>query len=240
MDLNSVTQNNHEIITDSAIHVCVVDDDQLVAELLADFLMASKKIAGATTLGGTPNIEQAIQALPHPPNILLADIHMKNANGISLVQQIKAYFPSMKLILLSSQYQLQHTGFLVKMGFAAMLSKEVPKADVLSAICAVWKNDVCLTKAQLAALGKQVSPKAPKLPTHPKEVLTVREQEVLRLVCHQHTSKEIADKLCISTKTVEAHKSSIFLKTNVKNSAGLVIYAIQMEFINPADVPLYL
>ena len=72
---------------------------------------------------------------------------------------------------------------------------------------------------------------------HPADQLSKREVEVIQLICQQLTSQEIADRLFVSIKTIETHKSNIFLKTGVRNVAGLIMYSIQKGIVDPDEIP---
>ncbi len=84
----------------------------------------------------------------------------------------------------------------------------------------------------------QISSKAVQPVIETENSLTDREIEIIRLLCQQKTAKEIGDQLFITQRTVEGHKSNIFIKTGVKNIAGLVIYAIQRGLIRVEDLPV--
>ena len=87
-------------------------------------------------------------------------------------------------------------------------------------------------------LREQISHKSPKPTLIEKNKLTEREVEVLKLICFQKTAKEIGEKLFITPRTVEGHKNNLFIKTEARNIAGLVIYAIQNNYIEPNEIPL--
>ncbi len=88
---------------------------------------------------------------------------------------------------------------------------------------------------QLDVIKEQLSSKIPKPSLKTQELLSQREIEVLKLICLQHTAKEIGDKLFITQRTVEGHKNRIFLKTGVKNTAGLILFCVQHQLIDPND-----
>ena len=83
----------------------------------------------------------------------------------------------------------------------------------------------------------QLSSKSRRPILDPKNLLTERELDVLKLICRQKTAQEIGKELFVAKRTVEGHKNNLFAKTGTKNMAGLVIYAIQNELINIKDIP---
>jgi DNA-binding NarL/FixJ family response regulator len=88
---------------------------------------------------------------------------------------------------------------------------------------------------QIEVMRSQIATTAPAPVLSTEEALTDREVEILQLICKQFTAQQIADKLFITKRTVEGHKSNLLLKTSAKNTAGLVIYAIQKQIINIDD-----
>ncbi|WP_228453102.1 response regulator transcription factor [Chryseobacterium sp. CH1] len=84
----------------------------------------------------------------------------------------------------------------------------------------------------------QLSNKLPQFHAYSKDDLTEREVEIIRLICQQQSTREIADNLFISPKTVETHKTNLMIKINVKNMAGLVIYAVQNNIVDAAEIVL--
>ncbi len=87
-------------------------------------------------------------------------------------------------------------------------------------------------------LRQQIKTTTPQLHLDPKDELSKRDLEVLELICQQYTAKEIAERLFISTKAVEARKSNLLFKLNVRNTAGLIIAAVQRGLVDPNEIML--
>jgi DNA-binding NarL/FixJ family response regulator len=101
-----------------------------------------------------------------------------------------------------------------------------------TAIIEVHSKGYYFLEEQVEVMRTQISSNAPSPNLTSAEALTERELEILQLICQQCTAQQIADKLFITKRTVEGHKSNLLLKTSAKNTAGLVIYAIQKKLIN--------
>lgn len=221
------------------IPVAIADDDQLIAQLLSGFLKNSGKYDILFTV---PDGEELIGRLTHSekniPEILLLDLKMKGMNGIESIQHLKKYFPSIKIIVISSYYQDSFMGFLFKTGASAFVPKEISPEYLMHIIDTVYRQGIFFTEEQLVQLRTQITSKTPKPMLNEESELSTREIEVLKLICQQKTAKEIGELLFISPKTVEGHRNSLFVKTGVKNVVGLVIYALQHNIIGIDDLPV--
>lgn len=220
------------------IKVAIVDDDSLVVQLLAQYLEQAKKSQFEvlfTANSGNVFIEKLTSDLYEEVDIILLDMRMRDGDGISVLEQLKQLTTNAKIVVLSSYYKDAYVGQMINLGVHAFLPKEIDKEELISIIEETYHKGHYFSKTQLTSLRNQIAPKAPKLHIQPKDTLTARELEILQLVAQQYTTREIADKLFISHKTVEVHKSNLLSKTGTKNTAGLIIYAIHHQLINPDD-----
>jgi DNA-binding NarL/FixJ family response regulator len=220
------------------INIAIVDDDKLVVQLLNDFLNQENEIiVSMTAFSGNAFIEQ-LETCKIEPDIVLLDLRMNDGDGLETLHTITKLYPLLKIIVLSSYYKASFLGTMLKAGIHAFIPKETDKKELLFIINQVYIHDHYFTSAQVNVLRNQITHKAPKMQVQSKDVLSKRELEVLILICQQYTAKEIAEQLFVTTKTIEAHKSNLLLKTGVKNTAGLIIYAIQNELVNPNTIVL--
>jgi len=219
------------------INLAIVDDDKLITKLLSDFLIAQKGFEILFTALSGPEFLSTIEQSESIPDILLLDLNMKEMTGIELTKIIRKKYPSIKIIVISSHYKSNFTGFMIKTGVAAFLPKGISPYDLSEIIETVYAKGVYFLDEQVDVLRSQLSSKTPKPILDPKNLLTERELEVLKLICRQKTAQEIGKELYVTKRTVEGHKSNLFAKTGTKNMAGLVIYAIQNEILNIKDLP---
>jgi len=222
----------------NTIKLGIVDDDLLMVQLLTDFLKTSTRIdVCLTALSGNEFLEK-IERQEESPQIVLLDLRMKNGNGLEILDTLQKQSNAIKIIVLSSFYRSSFIGQMLKLDVAAFLPKEIDRMELVTVIETVDEKGYYFSGEQMDVLRAQVSPKAPKINLDSKHALSVREREVLELLCVQCTTQEIADKLFISPKTVESHKSNLMVKAGVKNMAGLVIYAVQHQIIDANEIIL--
>lgn len=218
------------------IKISLVDDDKLVVELMKEFLSNQQSFLIVSTFHSGNSVIDALKENSTYPDIMLLDLRMKDGDGMEVIDVVTKDYPTIKIIVLSSYYRDSFLGQMLKKGVHAFIPKETDKNELVKIIHEVYEKGHFFTIGQISTLREQVSSKIPQLNINSKDALTEREIDVLKLICNQYTAKEIAEKLFISAKTVEAHKSNLMLKTGVRNTAGLIIYAVKNKIINANDI----
>jgi DNA-binding NarL/FixJ family response regulator len=211
------------------IRVLVADDHVLVRagirsliESLDDMEVVAETGDGREALG---LIEQ------HRPHVALLDIAMPGLNGIEVTSQIAARAPATKIIILSMHANDEYVRRALGAGAAGYLLKDTGVSELEVAIRAVSQGETYLSPA--------VSRRVVEGYVHPTgasselDRLTSRQREVLQLVAEGHTTKEIAQRLKIGVRTVEAHRAELMERLDIHDIAGLVRYAIRMGLITP-------
>lgn len=221
------------------ILIAITDDESLIAKLLEDFLNESEGYKVLFTANDGGDLIAKLNSIPILPDVLLLDLKMKKMNGIETTQHLKTNFPSIKIIVISSYYQNSFVGFIFKTGASAFLPKGISPVFLKEVIDTVYHKEIHFTNVQIDKMRENISSKAPKPALSDFSELSQREIEVLKLISMQKTAKEIGEMLFITVRTVEGHKSNLFIKTGAKNIAGLVIYAIQHNIININDLGSY-
>lgn len=220
------------------IRIAIVDDEVLIVQLLEDYFRKSETIQVVLkAYDGSELIEQ-LSGLPaeEHPDLVLLDLRMKEMDGVETTTVLKDRFPEVKIIVMSSHYMSTFMGYMLKTGVNAFIPKEISPNFLTTVIHSVSQHGYYFSEEHISVMRTQIAPKVPKPKLTKQEVLSERELEILKLICQQLTSQEIADKLFIARRTVEGHKGNLLLKTSVKNTAGLVIYAIQNNLINPDEL----
>lgn len=152
-------------------------------------------------------------------DVLLLDIHFGKQDGREIIGEIKQLAPQMKIIALTSHSDSTTIKSSINAGFDGYLLKIDSRKDIEKALKTVSNNEKYFSsKTQQTFFEMNTSQK--------KIELTEREKEVLQLIVHEKTTKEIAEQLCLSEKTIETHRASIMQKLEVKNIAGMVKKAI--------------
>lgn len=220
------------------IQLAMVDNDELMVNLLSDYFNQNTSINPMFIAFSGFQFLDKMEQISEYPDVVLIDLKMENGSGLDVLKAMSQLNYDCKIIIMSSYYNSSYMGQMLKLGCDAFIPKEIDPEELVEVIQQVHYKGHYFTEDQIYNLRKQVSPKSPKLHLSSKESLTERELEVLELLCQQFTSKEIAERLFVSVKTIEMHKSNLLLKTGVKNSVGLVIYAVQNKLVNPDDLIL--
>ncbi len=220
----------------SKITVGIVDDDRLFVQLLKNHINTTKDYhVVQTAASGNQFLNDVSAAVPQ---ILLLDLRMSDGDGLEVMSALARRKTEIKIIVLSSFYRRSFMGQMLKMGAHAFLPKEIELDDLIRVLDAVHYYGHYFSNEQVELMRSQLSNKLPEFHSFSRDDLTDREVAVLKLVCRQLNTKEIADTLYISPKTVETHKSNLMVKACVKNSAGLVIYAVQNNIVDAHEIVL--
>lgn len=221
------------------IKLAILDDDYLIVTLLKSFFNqnnAVKVVFDATD--GYQLYKYIDQDDVESIDILLLDLKMKTVDGLEVLKQVKVKKPELKVIVISSHYQDNSIGFMVKEGVAAFLPKGISPFELIDIIKQVYTTGFYFNKNQIDILREQISAKVPKPLPETDEFLTDREKEIIKLLCQQKTAKEIGEVLFITQRTVEGHKNNLFSKIGVRNVAGLIVYALQKHIVTLEELPL--
>lgn len=218
-----------------AIKVAIADDEALIVLLLSDYLTKQKGMQVLFTANDGNQIVDRFAEADVLPDILLLDLQMGETNGIDAAAVLKQKYHDLKIVVVSSHYKKMFMGYMFKLGVNAFLPKGIAPDILADAVEAVYTQGYFFMEEQIEVMRSQIATTAPAPVFSTEEALTDREVEILQLICKQFTAQQIADKLFITKRTVEGHKSNLLLKTSAKNTAGLVIYAIQKQIINIDD-----
>ncbi|MAN01896.1 MAG: hypothetical protein CMI36_15710 [Owenweeksia sp.] len=216
------------------IKIVMADDEELFLNGLKALLEKDKKLQILFTANDGEELLEKLEGAVEKPHIAVVDLRMKKKDGIATTEQLKKLCPELKIIILSSHYRETFVGYMLKLGVNAFLPKDINPDLLQEVIAQVQARGLYFTDDQLKGLQEQLSSgsgmKAP--PTTDSHELTGRETEILQLICEQYTNAEIAEKLFISIRTVEGHRNNLLLKTEAKNTAGLVLFALAHNLID--------
>lgn len=222
----------------SQIQLALIDDDVLMTELLQEYLSGIPDLNVLFTADSGDALLEKLETADPLPDILLLDLKMEGKSGMEVMEIVRNRYPSMRVMAISSFYKDAYLGFMLKTGAAAFVPKGILPSELVTIIRQVYAQGFHLSEAQLDQLKMQLAGNLLSPELEEGRLLSEREVEIVRLICEQKTAKEIGEHLFITQRTVEGHKNSIFAKTGAKNIAGLVIYALQTQIINPANLPL--
>ncbi len=160
-------------------------------------------------------------------DILLLDINMPNLNGTETFDILKVEFPEVKVIMLSMYYEALFIAEFFAKGSRAYLDKNCSFETMLEAIFSVHDQGYYFNENISKILLHQLIHSEDINPIFSDDSLTKKEMEVLLLICQEKSNSEIAEILFKSIRTIEGYKARIAIKTNARNSVGMVIYAIK-------------
>ena len=214
----------------AGIRVLVVDDHAIVREGICSLLSRRKDFE---IVGQAADGRQALmQVAAHQPDVVLMDIAMPEMNGLEATREIIKAFPATRILVLTQYENKEYVVPLLRAGAAGYILKRARANELVEAIRAVHADGVYLPNhlahTLVNALANSDSESNDKQST-----LTEREQEVVRWVSEGLSSREIADRLSISAKTVDTHRANIMKKVGVHNAAELIRYAIREGLVSP-------
>jgi len=171
------------------------------------------------------------------PDLVVMDISLPKLGGIEATRQIKKNHPEIKVVMLTIHSQESYVYKALEAGASAYLLKETAAEALLEAIDKVLRDEIYIS----SALPRDILENYQKMVSSGKNIdefsrLTNREKEILQLIAEGLTSKEIAENLYISVKTVENHRANIKKKVDIHDTAGLVRYAIRIGLVEPGPV----
>lgn len=209
------------------IEIAITDDHTIVIEGIRTMLKSNKEIE---ILQSFTNITDTLNGLDKNIKVLLLDINLPDGNGITACKDLLQKFPNLHIIALTNFEDVSFIKQIIKNGAMGYLLKNTGKNELVTAIKTVLEGERYLPQnIQEMLLNESLGKSAPSSFFVPK--LTSREKEILDLIIKEYTSEEIADKIFISIKTVESHRSNLIQKLGVKNSAGLVRVAFEKGLI---------
>ena len=167
------------------------------------------------------------------PDVILMDIKMPELDGIQTTACVKRLYPHIKVLALSMFNEDKYIVDMMKAGASGYLLKNAEPEEIIEAISTVYYKDYYFNEHLSVTLIKQLSAGSKSgSVAHYRVDFNEREVEVLKLVCQEHSNQEIADKMCLSVRTVEGYRARLFEKTKSKNMVGLVIFAIKTGVIS--------
>ena len=187
-------------------------------------------------VGEAVNGLEAIQAVEKKlPDLLIQDISMPKLNGLSVIRDLKSRYPETKIIVLTVHDNEEYLKEVFRAGANGYCLKKGDFNELLMAIDNVMRGKPYVSPSITQPLLDHYLNKNIEdgMSSTAWDALTHREKEILKLVGEGYKNKEIAEFLCISTKTVEKHRSNLMTKLNLHNSAALTAYAIKMGLVIP-------
>lgn len=163
----------------------------------------------------------------HQPDIILMDIKMPLMDGLEATALISEKYPQINVIALTMHEEIGYFNKMIDAGAMGFLLKKTNKDELEKAIKTVMDGDNYFSQEFITSINKHTMPKRAS-----NIQLSVREKEVLDLICKGHSNVEISKFLGISQRTIDGHRSRLFEKTGAKNAPNLVLFAIKNGLIS--------
>lgn len=206
------------------IKVVIVDDHPLVINGVIDMLSSCEHInILATYLNGRSAIEGIRK---EQPDVVILDIQMPDIRGEEVVLILMQEFPALRILALTNFDNTLYASNMMKNGAMGYLLKNTNKETLIQAIETVYEGDKFVSdemNTRLDEFQERVKSKS-----HVKNSLTPREIDILRLLTAGKSNQQIADELFLSKRTVENYRLNLTFKLDLKNTAALIKYAIEM------------
>ncbi len=217
------------------IKVAIVDDQNIFRESLSSLIHSVPIFKLVTEAAdGIQLLEKLKKTLTELPDVLLMDMNMPGMNGIELNEQLKLSYPNIRVIVLSVHTQDKLITKMTAAGIAGYLAKNCDKKELILAIKSTYNTGFYINKQVLMAMQEtsRLRDKNFKAMDMLPMELSEREIQILKLICKEQSSAEIATHLFLSIRTVEGHRNNLLLKTQSRNTAGLVLFAVRHQLFD--------
>jgi two-component system, NarL family, invasion response regulator UvrY len=210
----------------SPIKVALVDDHKLFRKGMVELINA---FTGYRVIWEANHGKELIEKVSkeESPDVVLLDITMPQMDGYETAQWLKVHFPKIKILALSMYDQEDSIIRMFKSGATGYILKDAEPSELKAALQEMASKGFffspLVSNAFLNSMYKETQENKPTQ----QVTLSGRETEFLKLACTELTYKEIADKMCLASRTIDGYRESLFEKLGVKNRVGLVLYAIK-------------
>ena len=218
-------------MTDSGIRILLADDHALVRRGVRMILEAKPDLTVVAEAGD--GAEAVALARTHQIDLAVLDVAMPRMTGLQAARELTRRHPQLPVLMLSMYDNEQYFFEALRAGASGYVLKSVADQDLINACRAAVRGELFIYPGVLTALMRSHLQRLRLGETPPENVLTPREDEVLKLIAEGHSSKSIADDLTISPKTVEHHRANILQKLGMRDRTELTRYAIRVGLIEP-------
>ncbi|TCC99001.1 response regulator transcription factor [Pedobacter psychroterrae] len=211
------------------IRIAIADDHKIFRTGLIAVLKDVDEFNVVLEAGsGTELIEQIAT---EKPDLILMDIKMPDMDGLQTTLYIREHFEDIKILVISMYHENKYIIDMMKAGANGYLLKNAEPKEIIQAINTVYHTGFYFNQPMSGTLMKDLLGLQPSSSSQSEAVLNEREIDVLKLICEERSNVEIADKLCLSVRTVEGYRTKLFEKIGSKNIVGLVLYAVKQGIV---------
>jgi len=221
-----MSQKQQQLSTDRhQVKIIIVDDHPIVREGLVNLIKEEKDLE---ICGQAEDAQQAIQSIKElKPDVAIVDISLKETSGLILIKDIKNHFPNVRVLVLSMHDESLYAERALRAGAMGYVMKQVGTENLVSAIHQVMNGQIYLSDALTSKLLHRMVDGEYKPGASPLECLSDRELEILNLIGQRYGTRQIAENLHLSIKTIETYRDRIKKKLDLADAAELLHYAFQ-------------
>lgn len=216
------------------ITILIADDHALIRTGIATLLQSNPEFV---VVGEATDGSEAVEMVGRiHPDVALIDLAMPKMNGIEATRQIRERYPETKVLVLTMHENDEYIYQILKSGAGGYVLKDSSREELCNAIRAVAKGEKFFSSRVSEIMVESFVKRRESLPDEHSSAeipLTKREKEILSLVAEGLTNQQIADKLFISPRTVDTHRTNIMQKLDLHDVASLVRYAIKHGLVRP-------
>jgi len=213
------------------IKIILVDDHEIVRDGIKSLLLNNENIEIISEASNSGELYKSLES--SVPDLIIMDISLPGKSGIEITKELSEESPELKVLILSMFTEEEFIFNAIKAGAKGYLPKNSKQEDLIKAINIIQNGEEffspLISEVVMKSYIKKIRSKKNINPN--QNNLSARELEVLKLIAEGITNKEISEKLFISIRTVETHKTHILQKLNLKSTVDLVKYAIKNEII---------
>lgn len=215
----------------SKIRVLIADDHAILRTGLRMLIDAQ---ADMTVVAEAQNGNEVIQAVQQSsPDVMILDITMPERGGLHAIRDVLKHRPATRILLLTMHEEVAYLRTALAAGARGYVLKKSVDADLLSAIRAVFKGRTYVDSELASELIQHTMPQVSGSTKKPTDVLSQREVQVLKLVAEGFSSREIAQQIFVSVKTVETYRGRFAEKLGLTSRADIVRYALETGLLAP-------
>lgn len=206
-------------------HIVIVDDHPIVRQGLAQLIDQEDDLHICGQAEDTPTAMRAIRELN--PDLVIVDVSLRAGSGIDLIKDIKAQFPSLPVLTLSMHDEALYAERALRAGAKGYIMKQEATDEVVTAIRRVLAGTVYVSEGMTAKMVGRITGGPGEKGTSPVDRLSNRELEVFRLIGEGYGTREMAEKLYLSVKTIETYRAHIKEKLDLQDANELLRAAIR-------------
>ena len=210
------------------VTVLLVDDHAMIRQGLHNLL---SDVSEFQVVGEAGDGLEALREIElKKPDVLVIDMMMPNLNGLEVLKQTRKISPHTRTIIFSMQSAEVYVAESIKAGAAGYVHKDTGPGEIVEAIHSVMGGNRYLSE-KLSEKLEAISPRLVDAALDPQQTLTLREREIIQMVAEGRSSNQIGNKIGISPRTVEIHRTNLMKKLRLKNHTELILYAIKHGII---------